>query len=93
MDSGDIFLIFVVGGAVIGGIMGLIMWLVKAQKIRSYYKVSKGMTYEQIIAALGEPNSKTQKGDKLICLWKFTFNGKPSGARAVFINNVAKSIG
>lgn len=93
MDFGMYVLIGAAGGAIVGAAVGAIIWLMKAGKVRQHFNVNKGMTYEQIIAALGEPGVKTQNGEKLVCQWKVALNGKPIGVRAVFMNNIAVSVG
>ena len=93
MDFGAIMLILVIGGGLAGGAYGAMIYLKKANKIRKHFNVTKGMAYEQIVAAFGEPNVKNPKGEKLICEWFFDLEGKRTFARAVFVNNIAKSIG
>ncbi|MDR1092709.1 MAG: hypothetical protein LBL66_01005 [Clostridiales bacterium] len=92
MDSGTIALICTGIGCVAGGVVGLIIALRKAAKIRKHFNIDKGMAYERIISVMGEPFGKVQKGEKLICQWRFPLDGKQSGARIVFVNNTVKTI-
>lgn len=86
-------IIFTAAGALIGGIIGAIIFVNKAKKVRMHFNLNKGMSYEQVIAILGEPTTKRQKGEQLVCQWKTMIEGKYYYIGAVFVNNIAKRIG
>ena len=92
-------------GALIGGLIGagvgmviyIIIYVAKAAakrgKINSNFYIVKGMTYEQVVKAIGEPRYKAQSGEKLDCFWDLQQEGKEFKIRVVFENNTVVKVG
>ena len=73
-------------GAGIGAIASLVYWYVKTGKIKKRFNIGKGMEYEKVISALGEPLSKNEKGNKITCKWNLNIDGKAFKITIIFRN-------
>ena len=78
--------------ATVGAIVGAIFLFLRMKKIKSHFKIDKGMSYEQILAILGEPLSKTERGRKINCKWNSAIDGKRYVISALFVDGIAKNI-
>ena len=68
-------------GAIIGAILFMIYcaitFPIRKAAIKKYLKIEKGMSYEQVVNILGEPDNKRIKGEMVLCSWKrLAVNGK-----------------
>ncbi len=93
MEPGIIILIILLVLAAITGGAALGYWFYKTDKIRRVFKVAKGMTYVQVVAALGMPLTKSTEGGKLYCKWYKGVGAETYNISAVFINDIAQRIG
>ena len=93
MEPGTIMLIGVIAAAVLGGVWGLFLWLRKADKVRKTFGVKNGMTFKEIVAALGRPLTEKADDDKMIYTWYKNIGDKQYNIRGVFRNGIALSIG
>ena len=91
MSERVIGIIIFISILIIGAVGGIFVYFLKNKRIKKKFNISKGMTYEQIVAALGEPSIKKQKNERLVCSW-FRFGGKPCNATIIFENDVVIGI-
>jgi len=63
-----------------------------AKKAKNHFYLVKGMTYEQVIAVLGEPAEKAESSFGTFCTWKPVKDEKKWKVAAIFKKGIAKNI-
>jgi len=73
------------------GVFFIVRSIVKAQKAKKHFNITKGMTYEQVVAILGQPTVNAKFGNGYMCEWKPTLDAKTFKIVILFKNGIAKT--